>query len=148
MRRILIVAVLLLAACRPGDTASWVRMYETHPRAAMRHLRVDHPRIWARLHPPEPARWRPDTSCSQWAQTALDAGWSQDQWSTLNWIMYRESRCNPSAYNPSGASGLLQIMPFWQRDSQCAGSLFDAATNLRCGRHILAVQGWVAWSTY
>lgn len=33
--------------------------------------------------------------------------------STWEYIIARESNGNPSAYNPSGASGLFQTMPFW-----------------------------------
>jgi len=92
----------------------------------------------------------PHTSCSQWYWAAIDAGWTQEQWMTLNYIMWRESRCDPSQVNPNGgASGLLQEMPMWADD--CGGSVSDLLNpyfNLRCGRHILAVQGWGAWSTY
>lgn len=86
-------------------------------------------------------------SCAEWSDDALRVGWTADQWSTLSYIMARESNCNPSAYNASGASGLLQIMPMWADDCG-GGSLFDPWFNLSCGLHVYAVQGWSAWSTY
>lgn len=48
--------------------------------------------------------------CAQYAGmlSYFDPGWSVSQFQQL---MYRESRCQPGAVNPSGASGLLQIMP-------------------------------------
>lgn len=38
---------------------------------------------------------------------AHSPGWNVEQMSR---IMYRESRCNPGAYNRSGATGLLQVL--------------------------------------
>jgi hypothetical protein len=148
MRRFLIVVAAVLGlSCRPGDTAAWVRMYEMHPRLAMHHLRVEHPDMWARSHP---TRWQPDTPCSEWAQTALDAGWTQSQWyEPIARIMYAESRCYPSAYNgASGVAGLMQIHPLWRADSECNVNLYDPLSNLRCALHVYHVQGWQAWVTY
>jgi hypothetical protein len=86
-------------------------------------------------------------SCSEWSDDALRVGWTAEQWSTLSYIMARESGCNPSAYNASGASGLLQIMPMWA--GPCGGgSLFDPWFNLSCGLYVYGQQGWGAWSTY
>ncbi len=99
---------------------------------------------------PDDANFNPATPCSQWASTALDAGFTESEWySPVSWVMARESGCNPSAYNPSGASGLMQIMPMWADD--CGGSpsdLFNPWFNLHCAVHIKNVQGWGAWSTY
>ena len=78
---------------------------------------------------------------------ALDAGWTSAQWETLNWIMAHESNCDPGAHNPSGASGLLQIMPMWADDCG-GGSLFDPWFNLSCGLYVYGQQGWGAWSVY
>jgi Lysozyme like domain len=148
MRRFLcVVAAVLGLSCQPGDTETWVRTFEQHPHLAMRHLRVHHPRMWARAHPP---RWRPDTACSQWAQTALDAGWTRSQWyEPVARIMWAESWCNPNAYNGrSGVAGLLQIHPLWRADPECDVDLYDPYLNLRCALHVYHVQGWSAWVTY
>lgn len=89
-------------------------------------------------------------SCSQWYEAARDAGFSDDQWrEPVSRIMAAESGCNPGAYNPSGASGLMQVMAGWADD--CGGSpddLFDPWFNLRCAHHVYEVQGWGAWVTY
>lgn len=86
----------------------------------------------------------PTSSCPQWYGPALDAGWSADDWPTLDRIMWCESRCDPAAHNRSGASGLLQIMPMhWHgRDP------FDPAVNLTIGTEVKEAQGWHAWSCY
>lgn len=55
----------------------------------------------------------PPRTCDHYAplldEYAPDGGWDAARMSRL---MYRESRCNPDAYNAAGrASGLLQITP-------------------------------------
>ena len=63
-------------------------------------------------------------------------------------VAERESNCDPAAVNPSsGATGLLQIMPFWA--SSCGTTrhgLLDAFTNARCAVYIYERQGADAWS--
>lgn len=67
-------------------------------------------------------------------------------------VMWRESRCRPTAVNSSsGALGLTQIMPMWVDDLCRAGiactrsELLDAHTNLDAARYVFEVQGWSAW---
>lgn len=60
----------------------------------------------------------PDSAlCPQWWQTAVDVGWRQSLLPTLDYLMWRESRCDPSQHNtedPMGGSrGLVQINGFW-----------------------------------
>lgn len=59
----------------------------------------------------------PDTKCAEWWPMADSLGWSLDQWATLSHIIWRESRCQPDAYNPTdpngGSYGLTQINGFW-----------------------------------
>ena len=166
---VLLILPLLFAACTPAETREWWAVYQKHPVGAVRFAKCVTARPKAWRHPGAVrgecrrlgrqaqvewnranARWEPDTSCSQWAQTALDVGFSKDQWyEPVSRIMYRESNCDPGAYNPSGASGLMQIMPMWADD--CGGSsgdLFDPWFNLNCAVHVYHVQGWGAWSTY
>jgi hypothetical protein len=84
--------------------------------------------------------------CGQWRSTAIAVGFTSSQWPTVARIMWRESRCRPGARNRSGASGLMQIMPMWARHCHIPrAALFNGATNLRCARHVLRVQGWAAW---
>jgi hypothetical protein len=86
----------------------------------------------------------PDGPCNEWYTTAAAAGWPDTDWPTLAAVMFCESRCDPAARNPSGASGLLQIMPGWWRGRDP----FDPATNLAIGREVHDTQGWRAWSCY
>lgn len=58
-------------------------------------------------------------------------------------IMACESGGDPGAHNPSGASGLLQIMPFWQK--AWPGDYFDPSTNVAVAYQIWLQQGYGAW---
>jgi len=55
--------------------------------------------------------------CGHWLDDALDVGWSRKELSKLDYVMWRESRCFPSVFNPNdpngGSGGLLQINQFW-----------------------------------
>jgi hypothetical protein len=71
-------------------------------------------------------------------------GWSVERMSR---IMYRESRCRPEVRNPSGATGLLQVMPMHCRwlPSPCA--LTDPTYNVTASAALWRKQGYEAWST-
>lgn len=81
-------------------------------------------------------------SCPQWWAVAQEVGWPADQLPTVDRIMWCESRCEPTAHNRSGASGLMQLMPGWWagRDP------YDPAVNLAMALEVLDAQGWRAWS--
>lgn len=113
----------------------------------------------------------PSTACAEWYSTALAVGWTAELWPRLAKIMFRESRCIPSAFNPDdpygGSLGLVQINMFWckahrgnkQGYLQSASiitdckNLLDPAINLRAALAIYnyAEQrhggGWNPWST-
>lgn len=132
--------------CTPDQVARWMQWHKEDPVAA-RQFALDLPSNGdGGGGGGAPA----GTSCGQWYDEALAAGFTPSEWmNPVNWIMRRESGCDPSAYNSSGASGLMQVMPMWADD--CGGSrsmLFDPQFNLRCAVHIHDVQGWGAWSTY
>jgi hypothetical protein len=76
--------------------------------------------------------------CPQWWDLAISVGWDKSELAKLDGIMWRESRCLPSAFNagdPNGGShGLMQINRFWCRKSQYSklGFLQDAKILDRC----------------
>lgn len=106
----------------------------------------------------------PEWICPQWHQTALDAGWPQEQLSKLSYVMYRESRCNPESHNPDdpngGSNGLVQINQFWCKPSrywpdgwlQAQGvltscdQLYDPTINLTAALVIWYNSGWSPWA--
>lgn len=65
-------------------------------------------------------------------------------------LMELESAGDPEARNPtSGASGLMQVMPFWAGHfGYSTADLFNPWTNLEIAAGIREQQGWGAWSPY
>ncbi len=65
-------------------------------------------------------------------------------------LIAKESGGNPDALNPkTGASGLMQVMPFWAEAASIDSErLFEPQVNLWLARSILEIQGWSAWSPY
>lgn len=64
-------------------------------------------------------------------------------------LMSYESGGNPAAFNPSGATGLMQVKDWWAPSfGVTAADLFDPATNLWVAAQIRDLQGWDAWSPY
>lgn len=120
--------------------------------------------------PPPPA----DARCPQWWGLAREVGFTDDQLPTLDYVMWRESRCQPDAHNTTlnknGTTdiGLVQVndaswcLPnSWHDEGylQRVGvlttvgceQLFDPATNLRAAKaiHDYAEEnygnGWQPW---
>lgn len=107
---------------------------------------------------------QPKSECEIALQTALDVGWPAKELAKLAVIMWRESRCSPSAHNAkdpgSGSYSLLQINSYWCEPNrywpqgwlQAKGivttctDLYDPATNLRAGLAIWRNSSWQPWS--
>lgn len=100
--------------------------------------------------------------CPQFWETALKVGWKWKDMAVLDKLMFRESRCNPTAFNrddPMGGSrGLIQINGFWTTYLHEQGlrngpkALFDPEMNLLAGLHIYNYgvkrhgTGWGPWN--
>ncbi len=90
---------------------------------------------------PEPVDISASALCPQWWQTAVDVGWRESLLPTLDYLMWRESRCDPAQHNtddPMGGSrGLVQINGFWtpwlasRGIVKRSGGLFGPQRNLR-----------------
>ena len=116
----------------------------------------------------------PTARCGQWWGLALDVGWHVDSMLELDYIMWRESRCDPTQHNTTrnedGSTdiGLMQINDWswclptrWYPGGylQTIGvlttvgcsELFDPATNLRAAKAIheyhqrQGQEGFEAW---
>jgi hypothetical protein len=96
---------------------------------------------------------------------AYRAGWADWDIETLMMVVRRESRCVPTAFNPTdpngGSYGLTQINGFWCRPSKywpqgwlqahgivgACDELYDPMTNLKAAYAIHRNSGWVPWRT-
>lgn len=88
----------------------------------------------------------PNTPCSEWFWTAIDAGWTIEQWPFLSQTMWAESRCTPTATSPKGALGLMQEMPFWAKNCGITvDMLYDPFENMKCALVTFHAQGKRAW---
>lgn len=79
---------------------------------------------------------------TRWIPLAKYVGWPPVTHSQLAAIIMRESSGRARAYNPSGATGLLQIMPM---HVGCPSRLFDAEYNLTVGLRLYRSSGWQPW---
>lgn len=76
--------------------------------------------------------------CGEWRPLALAVGWPAEEWPTLSYVLYRESRCNIGSHNKtdpaSGSRGLMQINGYWCRPSKWtqAGWLQDRGILTTC----------------
>ncbi len=101
--------------------------------------------VAAQVQPPPPTLYvDPGASCGPWWELAVSVGWPEGELPTLDRVMWCESRCDPSAHNRSGASGLMQVMPMWHKGRDP----FDPQTNLAMALEVWSRQGWRAWSCY
>ena len=129
--------------------------------------------VWQGLEPASPTPpttvvttpiTQPD-ACQTVFDMARHVGWAEQDLTQLVAIAYRESRCNPAAFNPTdpngGSAGAMQLNYFWCKPSsyytngylQAYGlistcdDLFDLEDNLRSALAIFRYSnGWRAWS--
>jgi len=97
--------------------------------------------------------------CAAYVADAISAGWPASEAPMLARVMFRESRCDPTAYNAKdsngGSRGLLQINgthKLWLMQTGYINNLddlFNPDINLRAALHLWNMVGWSAWaSTY
>ena len=99
--------------------------------------------------------------CAAYVADAITAGWPADQAPTLARVMFRESRCIPTAFNAKdthgGSYGLMQInaqhKAWLMQTGLITGldDLFNPDINLRAALHLYRMVGnsWSPWaSTY
>ena len=175
-----LAAVMTLTACTPEQLATWTAETGIRLDARAEADLLALPDVPGRLPdgrilhvdgkvtgPSAPA----GSKCPEHYAAALAAGWPASDWERLDHIMWRESRCLPTAWNRSdpmsGSRGVTQINGFWCKPTryypqgymQQAGvlstceDLFDPQVNLRAARAIYdyGVERnqcpWLPWTT-
>jgi hypothetical protein len=99
----------------------------------------------------------PPKGCAQYVADAITAGWPADQAPMIARVMFRESRCNPLAFNSkdsnNGSRGLMQINGTHQEWLIKLGyikhldDLFRPEVNLAASAHLYSMVGWSAWAS-
>lgn len=112
----------------------------------------------------------PAARCSMWWSLAVDQGFTPEMLPTLDRVLYRESRCDPSQHNPTdpngGSHGLAQVNGYWCLPSrwyplgylQTVGvlttcvDLYEPAVNLRAALALVEysrsvnLSDWSQWA--
>ena len=129
--------------------------------------------VWQGLEPASPTPpttvvttpiTQPD-ACQTVFDMARHVGWPEHELTQLVAVAYRESRCQPDAFNPTdpngGSAGAMQINYFWCKPSsyyangylqaygllRTCNDLFNLEDNLRSALAIYRYSnGWRAWS--
>jgi hypothetical protein len=99
----------------------------------------------------------PIKGCAQYVADAITAGWPADQAPMLARVMFRESRCNPLAFNSrdsnNGSRGLMQLNGVhvqWLTELgyiTTLDDLFKPEVNLEASAHLYRMVGWQAWAS-
>lgn len=164
-KRLMAIALGALAlattACTPSQINTWVSWHNSDPAAAdafletpdYQELSDDGLQEAVRLNPPAaPAGGSTDSSNGQCVGfkgllAQYNPGWSVDR---MAGIMYRESRCDPSASN-SCCSGLLQMHRMHVPVPECGvwsrNDLYNAEANVCAAAQLFRSSGYGAWST-
>jgi len=101
----------------------------------------------------------PDTPCQEWVPEAIAAGWPADRQTleTLMSVIWRESRCQPDAWNghDAGLTQINQIHAAWIEDlglGEHPQAMFNPLLNLEFAWKLYSSReqagkcGWTPWS--
>ena len=87
--------------------------------------------------------------CGEWHDLALSVGWPALEWPRLAYVLYRESRCTPSAWNgaDAGLSQINRIHKEWlsQMGWSYPDDMFDPKNNLTFAYRLWTTSGWKPW---
>lgn len=174
MKRITALALSVLglaavAGCTPAQLRTWERVHQMsiptkveRQAIAAPNVRITGPSGWINTDGSITPYVAPLGSlCPDHFGAAMQAGWAETDWSRLDAIIYRESRCQPTAYNgygPDNSYGITQLNMKAHRSwvGPLVGwdfnRLYDPVVNLTVARQLYfkAVDyygcGWQPWA--
>jgi hypothetical protein len=131
----------------PGTLDEWLDMAERHPCRLIPCPPEASPTIKASIFRADPIPVAPGLfapAVERW-RALVASYFPPETVERMLRVLRCESGGDPSIANRegSGALGLLQIMPFWQKTYP--GDYTDPETNIRIARLIWDRQGWGAW---
>ena len=88
--------------------------------------------------------------CGEWYDLAISVGWSPSDWETLSRVMFRESRCTPSADSgpDHGLTQINRVHSDWLTQMGLSHDLmFDPELNLRFALMLYTSSGWRPWKS-
>lgn len=87
--------------------------------------------------------------CGEWHDLALKVGWPAEEWPRLQQVIWRESRCTPTAWNghDAGLTQINQIHKVWLADFGWShpDDMFDPEKNLTFALRLWGTSGWRPW---
>ena len=87
--------------------------------------------------------------CGEWHDLAISVGWPEEEWPTLNKIIWRESRCTMDAWNghDAGLTQVNQIHKKWLAEMGWThpNDMFDPEKNLTFALRLWETSGWKPW---
>jgi hypothetical protein len=97
------------------------------------------------------------SKCPQHYGAAMRAGWKADHWQKLDAIMWRESRCKPTAFNGNRGTGdhslgavQINLLAHKSWVGPMVGwdftRLYNVETNLRVAKVLYDKCGWGPWT--
>lgn len=158
-----LLLTVAMSACSPWQAKQWGKWHERDPQAAQEFLDAGCPGVNNGCEITRPAQAeapavRIQSTGGSSASTgnrctgyedmlaAYSPGWDVVR---MSQIMYRESRCNPGAYNPSGATGLLQILKShcaWLAPRVGPCNLTNPSYNIRAAAELFRNGGYQHWA--
>lgn len=122
--------------------AEWREMHDTHPWFYdPKEVIIHESRNGTHVATPSPIT----AGVEQW-RTLVAAYFPADQVDRALRVMACESGGDPNAYNPSGATGLMQILASWADNfGYQPADLYDPDINLHIASLLWADGGWSHW---